>query len=466
MWPKSPVVFEINAWTWLHGLGAESFFDVTASQWDELAELRADAVWLMGVWRRSPEGVRIARWEQGLEPEFRRTLPDFQDGDVSGSPYCIRDYVVDERFGGPAGLAAARGKLASRGMKLIVDFVPNHVAPDHAYRETNPEFLIPEGDGFARGRDPYFPAWPDTLQLNAFHPGLREEMIRTLRSIAGQADGVRCDMAMLLLNEVFSRTWSLPAPATEYWADVIGAVRDAHHGFLFIAEAYWDLEWRLQQLGFDYCYDKRLYDRLEHESAESVEGHLRATPEYQNRLIRFLENHDEPRAMATFGAARQQAAAIIAFTNPGAKLIHEGQLDGHRIKLPVQLGRRPEEPSHGELREFYLALLRLLAEDGFRDSRWEPCRREGWPDNDTQRNILAWARAASNGRRWLTVVNYSNARSQARVRLPWNGLSGRWWTLEDPIQHDRFPREGGELSAMGLYVDLAPWGFHVLEIKD
>ena len=114
-------------------------------------------------------------------------------------------------------------------------------------------------------------------------------------------------MAMLMTNEVFARTWGEragPAPQAEYWPTLIERTKAVHPDFLFIAEAYWDMEWTLQQQGFDLCYDKRLYDRLAHESAESVRGHLQADSGYQERLLRFIENHDEPRAAATFEPAQ------------------------------------------------------------------------------------------------------------------------------------------------------------------
>src|SRR5215213_5645783 len=149
----------------------------------------------------------------------------------------------------------------------------------------------------------------------------------TVLDIADQCDGVRCDMAMLLLNRVFAQTWGERVgwpPPSEYWTDVIGAVRAAHPGFVFMAEAYWDLEHELQSLGFDFCYDKRLYDRLESGDAPSICQHLQADLDYQNRLVRFLENHDEPRAAATFTPDRERAAAVVIATLPGALLWHEG----------------------------------------------------------------------------------------------------------------------------------------------
>ena len=194
-----------------------------AEEWDAIRQLGFDAVWLMGVWERSPAGIAIALENDGLTASFRRALPDFRTDDVVGSPYCIRSYTVDAHLGGPAGLAAARAALAERGMSLILDFVPNHVAPDHAWIETHPEYFVRGSEDdlardpasyvragesvLARGRDPFFPAWPDVVQLNAFSPDQRTAAIETLKSIAAQSDGVRCDMAMLMMSDTFARTW-------------------------------------------------------------------------------------------------------------------------------------------------------------------------------------------------------------------------------------------------------------------
>jgi hypothetical protein len=380
-WPKHPVVYEINAWVWMDELSRKhgrpvTFSSVPREEWDALAFPGLDAVWFMGVWERSPAGIAVANRNEGLLENFRRALPDFQLEDNVGSPYCVRRYTVDEHLGGRYGLEDAREELAKRGLKLILDFVPNHVAPDHPWVVSHPEYFIQgsaddvqkdpasflevEGKVFARGRDPYFPAWQDVLQLNAFAPGLRQAAIETVADIAGQCDGVRCDMAMLFLNGIFEGTWGGRAgwcPETEYWIDMISAVKAAHPGFLFMAEAYWDLEWELQERGFDYCYDKRLYDRLEHESAQNVRLHLRAESAYQNRLVRFIENHDEPRALSAFSPLKARAAAVTMATIPGAKLFHEGQFEGRKVRLPVFLARRPVETADRDLMAFYKRLL-------------------------------------------------------------------------------------------------------------
>ena len=487
-WPKRPVIYEINTWVWLSDLRARykqplTLGNVPAQEWDALGALDADAVWFMGVWQRSPAGIAVSNANESLQEEFRRALPDYQLQDNVGSAYCVRAYTVDAELGGAEGLAQARAELAARGLRLILDFVPNHVAPDHAWATEHPEYFIRgdaadfarapqefferDGSVIANGRDPYFAPWRDVAQLNAFDAGLRAAALETVLSIAAQCDGMRCDMAMLLLNEIFARTWGARAgamPETEYWRDLIRAVKEKLPDTLFIAEAYWDLEYALMQLGFDYCYDKRLYDRLEHESAASVRGHLQAGLDYQDRLVRFIENHDEPRAAATFSPQRERAAALITLTVPGAKLLYDGQLSARKIKLPVFLARRAPEPHDYELDLFYRKLLKTVHANLFHDGEWELLQVQGWSDNASSQNLMAWGWQYENARA-LIVVNYSGARSQGMVKLTWDVLRGREWRMSDMLNGDVFIRDGNQMRQEGMYVDLDAWGMHLLEMK-
>ena len=320
---------------------------------------------------------------------------------------------------------------------------------------------------FACGRDPYFPAWQDVLQLNAFQPGLRQAAIETVSSIARQCDGIRCDMAMLLLNSIFERTWGNRAgkqPATEYWRDLIAAIKRTYPEFLFIAEAYWDLEWELQQQGFDFCYDKRLYDRLEHDNAESVRLHLCADSAYQAKLLRFIENHDEPRAAATFSPEKERAAAVTMATLPGASLFHEGQFEGRKVRLPVFLGRRPPEPADPALQDFYKRLLHAIDAPVFRGGQWALCNRTGWPDNPSYQNLVAWSWVEANDR-YLIVVNLSDSAAQARVQVPWDELRGKTWRLVDALSDATYDRNGDEMRDPGLYVDLKPWDCQLFRLQ-
>jgi alpha amylase-like protein len=484
-WPRRPIIYEINTWVWLHELSTQARRPMTLGEvpgdvWDALASYRFDAVWLMGVWERSPAGLAVSMRNESLLAEFRRLLPDFTAEDNVGSAYCVKEYAVDARLGGREGLAAARKALAKRGMRLILDFVPNHVAPDHTWAAAHPEYFIQgnkddlaekPGD-FVRvgahvlacGRDPYFPPWQDVLQLNAFSPDLRKAAIETVLSIAEQCDGMRCDMAMLLLNHVFERTWggrAGPRPQSEYWREVIGAAKKRYPDTLFMAEAYWDLEWELQQQGFDFCYDKRLYDRLEHDNAEQVRLHLCADAFYQERLVRFIENHDEPRAAETFSPGKARAAAVAVSTLQGAVLFHDGQFEGRRQRIPVFLRRGPREPIDAGLQEFYGKLLDVLANDDLRGGQWQLCERSGWPDNDSHLNIVAWCTTGARTRHLITV-NLSDRTSQARIRLPISMLGDDILRMTDECTGTRYERRSGEIRDAGLYVDLEPWAFHVL----
>jgi hypothetical protein len=437
----------------------------------------------MGVWERSPAGIAVANHNQVLLESFQRALSDFEPSDNVGSPYCVRRYVVDDRLGGPGGLAVARHELAKRGVRLILDFVPNHVAPDHPWISEHPEYFFAgttadvaidplswfqsESGVFACGRDPYFPAWPDVVQLNAFHPGVREAARQTLLDIADQSDGVRCDMAMLMTNGVFERTWAGRAgqrPQSEYWGDVISPIQRVNPNFRFIAEAYWNMEWDLQQQGFHFCYDKALYDRLEHTNPESVRLHLCADIEYQDRLVRFVENHDEPRAAATFHVAKHQAVAVTTYTLPGARLFHQGQFEGRRIRIPVFLGRGPNEPVDEDIRIFYQKLLESITSPVFRDGEWSLCDRSGWPDNQSYKNIVAWNWSDAESR-CLIVVNLSDSVAQCRVRVPCEGMRGEVLRFRDVLSEACYDRGREELESEGLFVELRPWAHHFFRLQ-
>lgn len=482
-----PLIYEVNTWVWLQEVCARAgvaphLAHVPPREWDAIAAIAPDAVWLMGVWSRSPAGIAIALRNPGLVRSFRETLPDYTEDDVVGSPYCVRDYAADPSLGGPEGLATARAELAARGIALILDFVPNHVAPDHPWTTDHPErFVLGTEEDLERdpasfirvgqrvlalGRDPNYPAWPDVVQLDAFSPDLREAVVATLRDIGDQCDGVRCDMAMLPMTAVFSRTWGDRAgapPEQEYWPEVIGAVRETHPDLEFMAEAYWDLEWDLQQQGFDHCYDKRLYDRLVAGDAGQVRAHLSAGTDYQERLVRFVENHDEPRAAATFPPERLRAAIVAAMTQTGARMVDEGQIEGRRVHVPVFLGRRPDEPVDEDLVAFHRRLLQALADPGLRRGAWRLLEVGTWPEDESGRNLVAWCLEGDT--RWLVVVNLGDSEARGTVRLPWEDLAGRRWVLHDPTTDEEFTREGRDL-ADGMYIARDPGAWHLLRIDE
>jgi len=486
-WIKNPKIYEINTWPWLRSLSERYNSPITLENIPEEIFNRDisqfDAVWLMGVWERSPASKRIALEHPDLQNEFHKALHEFREDDVVGSPYSVYYYHVDKNIGGVDGLKKARKQLSDRGIRLLLDYVPNHVSIDSLLTlESNLfiegtledlmnrpyDFFSLSEKVFGFGRDSNFSGWTDTIQINAFSEEARQKSISTLFSIAELCDGVRCDMAMLMTNKIFSKTWGDKAgliPEKEFWEDVISAVKEKFPHFLFIAEAYWNMEWELQQQGFDFCYDKRLYDRLSHEDVQNIKTHLDADWNYQKKLIRFIENHDEPRAITKFGEKRSCAAAIIAMTLPGARLIHEGQMEGLKIKLPVQLGRRQTEERDQNLLDFYQNLLRIIPGKNLANAKWSICNILPVDSNDSSyKNLISYI--------WwvddiylLIVVNYSPYPSKGHIRIEPLNYSSDNWVFKDLLNQNNYIYKGVDLEKYGLYTDLNEWNSHIFIIK-
>ncbi|HTI39082.1 MAG TPA: alpha-amylase family glycosyl hydrolase [Vicinamibacterales bacterium] len=484
--PRYPSLYQINTRVWLtdlsRNLGRKATLDdIPDADLDRLASMGFDWVWLLSVWQTGLAARQISRRNHEWRREFEETLPDLREDDIAGSGFAITAYTVHTDLGGDAALARVRERLRDRGLRLMLDFVPNHTAPDHVWVDEHPEYYVAgtpadlsqspqnytalstrHGERvLAFGRDPHFAGWPDTLQLDYSNPSTQEAMRTELLRIAGQCDGVRCDMAMLVLPDVFERTWRRRAPL--FWPTTTREVRDRVPGFCFMSEVYWDLEWTLQQQGFDYAYDKRLYDRLRDGRAVPVRQHLLAGLDYQDKLVRFMENHDEARAAATFTPGMHEAAAIVTYLSPGLRFFHQGQFEGRRKRISPHLVRAPAEPVDESLKRFYEWLLLLLRSTTVRDGDWRLAEcTPAWDGNWTWEGFIAFAWQCRDAR-LIVVVNYAGNQAQCYVRIPFADLVGRTMSLHDRFGGGRYERAGNDLASEGLYVDLPPWGVHVFE---
>ena len=265
----------------------------------------------------------------------------------------------------------------------MLDFVPNHTALDHPWVEDHPEYYV-TGTELDLARAPQNYTWVKRKRRRSA-PGLRPRSVlprlarrapaqlrqpgdaggddrraaedrravrrRPLRhGHAGAARGLRANLGHPVLSHSGRRR--------------PGECGSRQPGFCFMAEVYWDLEWTLQQQGFDYTYDKRLYDRLRDRHARPVREHFRAGLDYQDKLARFLENHDEPRAAATFPPGVHEAAAVITFLSPGLRFFQQGQFQGRKKRISPHLCREPDEPVDQDLNQFYDRLLAVLRAPG------------------------------------------------------------------------------------------------------
>lgn len=486
--PQNPSLYQINTRVWLtelsQSLGRHATLDDIPDQaLDRLTETGFDWIWFLSVWTTGQAARKISRENPDWRRDFEETLPDLHEEDIGGSGFAITGYTVHPDLGGDISLAKLRARLQNRGLKLMLDFVPNHMAPDHPWVEEHPDYFVsgtqmdlaqtPQNYAMVRrkqgdlilayGRDPYFSGWPDTLQLDYNNPATVEAMTIELLRISGQCDGVRCDMAMLVLPEVFEKTWGRKAHS--FWPEATAAVREKVPGFCFMAEVYWDMEWVLQQQGFDYTYDKRLYDRLCLGQAKAVREHLYADYNYQHKMARFLENHDEPRAASTFEPNMHKAAAMVTFFAPGLRFFHQGQFEGRKKRISPHLIRAPQEPIDLDLQKFYSKLLGVLKKPIFRDGQWHllECL-PAWNGNGTYNNFLAFGWEQTDGARALVCVNYGLDAGQCYLRLAFSELTGGFWRLQDQMSEAVYDRDGKEMLSQGLYLDMAAWKFHCFEL--
>ena len=490
---RHPHLYEANARIFLKRISERYGRELTLAaipdeEWQVLDRRGFDLVWLMGVWQRSPSARREALLDVNLRREYDEALPGWTEGDVAGSPYAVHSYVIDSALGSERDLMELRARLNRRGLGLVLDFVPNHLALDHPWVSSHPDrfvqgdeadaathhdwFFSPDGrKHLAHGRDPNFAPWTDTAQLNFFSAELRQALIEELLQIATVADGVRCDMAMLALNGVFEQVWGgvLKDHArlvTEFWADAIGAVRKQHPDFIFLAEAYWGLERELQEMGFDFTYDKPFYDRLRFSSPADIHKYLGDKNIRHERGVRFIENHDEPRSRVVLGRERCLAAAIVLATVPGLRLFQDGQLEGLRIHLPVQLVREPRETADSEITRFYDRLLTVCNAPAFHEGEWVLLEATpGGEGNHGHQNLLAWS-WCSDSQLMTVIINYSADRSQGRLVLPIELEKAGGVALQDELGGETYMRDANELRSQGLYVDLDPWRAHILNLAN
>ncbi len=488
----NPRILEINSRVWIKRFGKNvNLSSVPDEQIDNWVHSGFDFIWLMGVWKINTDIISEYCFEPELVSSYNAALKDWHTKDVIGSPYSIDLYELNPILGSKEDLLRFKDRLNSRGIKLILDFVCNHFSAKSSLIWTNKELFLPadeflfrndpytfykspanENEFLAHGRDPLFPPWKDTAQVNFYDHNARKFLTDTLIDLTTMCDGVRCDMAMLPLNNIFYNTWigvikkyGFERPKKEFWEETIPAVKQKRNDFIFIAETYWDLEWQLQNLGFDFTYDKRLTDRLASADVRSVRDHLRAEPNYQKKSVRFLENHDEDRAIIKFGKEKSLAAAVVISTIQGMIFYFDGQCEGKKIKLPLQLGREPVEKQDERIKIFYRKLFEITKSKVFRNGSWmllEPLPVSS--NDDTYDNILCWIWELKDEMK-IIAVNYTNKTSRCRLKFDTKFVSDNV-VLIDELNNVEYSRSKKEINEKGLYIELKSYNSHIFSVSD
>jgi glycosidase len=385
----APLIYEVNTRVWLRELSEQqgqpiTLRNVPEPELDRWMELGFTHVWLMGVWRIGPEAraKALEYWEK----EWKEEIPSTPE-DVTGSPYANLMPDVEPSISSIAEVTDFHQRLLDKGLYLILDFVPNHLGIDHPWVSQHPALFVQSATAkpgtfqkktkfgkryFAYGRDPYFPPWTDTIQFDYRTQPVQNAMASLAANLSILCDGFRCDMAMLVLSDIFAKTWKDFPPQVkdlasgEFWPQAIQQVGRAQMGapgFLFIGEAYWDTEERLQNLGFDYTYHKKVYDFVVRRQHQELQQYLTAkSADFLGHGAYFLENHDEPRIASLLPFEEHKAAALFMFGLPGMRMIHDGQLEGRKSFARIQMSKRRTEEPDAEISNFYTMLLKKLGE--------------------------------------------------------------------------------------------------------
>ena len=470
---KHPILYEISTRPWLYELSKKyqkpitKLRDIPLEEFDNLKENGIDIIWMMGMWKLGKYGL-----EFDLKLDYSKVFPNWKKEDVIGSPYAVVKYVCNPEIGTNEDLIWLREQINSRDMKLMLDFVPNHSAIDAPAAKLNPQLYIraPAGkknpnrytdSGFAFGSYPFHPPWKDVIQFNYWEKETRNMMKNNLMTVLSYADGVRCDVASLLLNDIIEIAWKeeldywgYHRPSTEFWEYAFAEVKSKYPNAILLAEVYGDKEIEaLYKLGFHYCYNKDLLIRLMGSTLELKKYLKNKTENNWGHLANFVENHDEDRIVYNMGNVKKaMAAGTIASTVGGMIFINHGQWSGYKNKLEVHLRKGEDEDENNEVKNYYQKLIQIIQDPAFTGSNYYFINDI---KGDKKDDFIAYLREEGDSH-YLVVVNYSNSYGCANVPI-YNMNDNVDVSLYEVFNDEEYIRNGSDIRNKGLIVCLNPW---------
>lgn len=471
---RHPFLYEINTRPWLYELGIKygkpivKLTDIPLQEFDELARNGVDIVWMMGVWKLGQYGLEFDK-----KLDYSEWLPNWTEEDVIGSPYAVYEYTCNPDIGTNNDLMWLKAILNSRGMKLMLDFVPNHSAVDAPQAKSNPEMYIraPEGkrdeerytdEGLAYGANENHFTWKDVLQWNYWNKDTIEFMKNNIINIMSFADAIRCDVAYQEINDIFGRTWpdeleayGYTKPEEEFWTYAIKAAKELNPNIIFLAESYKD-EYNeiLINLGFDYAYNRNILKKLMSSGNDFKEYIKDKQGSFWKDKANFVENHDEKRAVYNMGNNYKKAKATgtIAATIGGMIFMNHGQWIGKKNMLDVHLRRGEDEPVNYEIKSHYQRLNQIIKNKTFRSVNFYYA---GVIDGERKDDFIAYIREDED-EHYLVVVNFSENEGCANV--PIYNLKGRRYTLVyDVLNEVEYIKTYDIVKNQGLQVCIKAW---------
>jgi len=445
---EHPYLYLINTRLWLNQLSNKyqrpiNIDNIPQKEWQPLFD-KYDHFWFMGIYKPSQASREHAqKWSH----QSRYALPDLDPAkDVAASPFAITEYSPNPAIAKDwKSWDRIVKKLHKNNKKVILDFVPNHLALDSQLAQNNPEYFIQGSQSqyfsnpdlyfplvakdqktyyLAHGKDPNFPSWADTLQLNYGLPEVHKHMSGELQKLASHCDGVRCDMAMLLNPHTFIKTWGWTLTQEQitylhqhsFWQENIPLIKNnVNKNFKFIGEIYWDEAYLSQY--FDYIYDDKFYKKIVNSSPD-LKNHLSYLINPQNnptscRSALYIENHDEERAVKSLGPMRAKAAAVLAALVPDSMfIVNQGQENGWQIRPPMQINRFPNESNDPQTQLFYDKLFKLTNSPLFKDGDWNICH-----INQIQGDTIA-LEVTSKDKKTKTIICLNISNNYSKCTIP------------------------------------------------
>ncbi|GAM27980.1 hypothetical protein SAMD00019534_111560 [Acytostelium subglobosum LB1] len=486
----SRMLYEVSVRPWFLTLSQkykktiDRINEIPMEEFQHIKNMGFDMVWLMGVWSLGKYAVQYETTAEHLKQEFSHVLPGYTKDDVIGYPYAITKYEVNPQVGTLQDLQHLKKSLNNMGLHLMLDFVPNHTAVDSPLVNSNPDHYVraPKDtkapydpntylpSGIACGASIWGHSWLDTAQINIWNTQAIRATIQELSSVAAVSDAVRVNMAHLVLNSLFNKkwgtqlaSWGYKQPAHEFWDVAIKEVKKSHPHVVFMAEVYTGYEEELQNLGFDYTYDKSFRDIVGGGNIDQIRGWINSHSwKYNKQSVRFISNHDEQRGVAYFGSWwRSNAAALLTYTLPGMKMFWMGEFEGMRNQLEVHLRRQLPEPVNEATVQFYKVLTSVISKPAFKAGDFQMLTVTG---TDSSWPLIAYKWTHQQDR-VLCVVNFSNVTGSGRIILndaePHQGRD--IVPVSELLTGVTYQRSAHEMKSEGLFVIVNSWSGQIFK---
>lgn len=491
-------LLEISAVPYLYSLSIKynkpikSLKDIPDTEFNDWQSMGFNWIWLCGAWQIGENIIHHDLTDKILLDRYKEILPDWTEEDVVGYPLCIYKYSVNPRLGTVDDLIWFRKELSIRGIKLMLDFVPNDTAIDAPEMSSHPDFYIrslikPRNDkfdssrfmeknnGVAYGAGKWMPPIRFTAQLNFFRNDVREYQINRMVQVSDLCDGFRIHLAQYLINANFAEYWTqelftpqspnyvdvdFKNPQNEFWLNAITRIRNQNPNFVLIAESYgYENQASLLNSGFNYVYEKELLDKLVFSDVNGFRNMIFNNKFITSKkMVHFVENHDEVRVLHRFWKNEKMACAGSAalLTLPGIRLFYFHQWLGYMNQVDVNLRRCFKPSTNATIAQFYKRLFRILDTNAIRYGNWYPLVVHN------SESIIAW-KWIKDDQHILVTVNINNVKSGGWIicdDVPENQKEVQFREL---ITHTIFMRNPNEMKSKGLNVILDEYQTQIFE---